>query len=58
MAPYEYISSLNALSACFQDYLLLLERGWANINPIASSIKEMGPGVRRDTLDDYFGDSN
>ncbi|KAG1732347.1 hypothetical protein EDB19DRAFT_1831363 [Suillus lakei] len=34
------------------------ERGWANINPIASSTKEMGPGSRRDTLDDYFGDWN
>ncbi|KAG1884769.1 hypothetical protein F4604DRAFT_1878698 [Suillus subluteus] len=34
------------------------ERGWANINPVASSTKEMGPGARRDTLDDYFGDSN
>ncbi|KAG1747926.1 uncharacterized protein EDB91DRAFT_1235827 [Suillus paluster] len=34
------------------------ERGWANINPVASSMKEMGPSVRRDTLDDYFGDSN
>ena len=34
------------------------ERGWANINPVASSTKEMGLGARRDTLDDYFGDSN
>ncbi|KAG2118601.1 hypothetical protein DEU56DRAFT_761146 [Suillus clintonianus] len=34
------------------------ERGWANINPITSSTKEMGPGSRRDTLDDYFGDWN
>ncbi|KAG1893780.1 uncharacterized protein F5891DRAFT_1131166 [Suillus fuscotomentosus] len=34
------------------------ECGWANINPIASSTKEMGPGAWRDTLDDYFGDSN
>ncbi|KAG1726897.1 uncharacterized protein EDB91DRAFT_1330912 [Suillus paluster] len=34
------------------------ECGWANINPVASSTKEMGPGARRDTLDDYFGDSN
>lgn len=34
------------------------ERGWANINPIASSTKEMGPGSRRDTLDDHFGDLN
>ncbi|KAG1726701.1 uncharacterized protein EDB91DRAFT_1330919 [Suillus paluster] len=30
------------------------EHGWANINPVASSTKEMGPGARRDTLDDYF----
>ncbi|KAG1800908.1 uncharacterized protein HD556DRAFT_1430245 [Suillus plorans] len=34
------------------------ERGWANINRVASSTKEMGPGTRRDTLDDYFGDWN
>ncbi|EIW74480.1 hypothetical protein CONPUDRAFT_67415, partial [Coniophora puteana RWD-64-598 SS2] len=35
-----------------------VERGWANINPVASSTKEMGPGNRRDTLDDFFGDWN
>ena len=34
------------------------ERGWANINAAASSTKDMGPGHRRDTLDDYFGDWN
>ncbi|KAG0695571.1 hypothetical protein DFH29DRAFT_984920 [Suillus ampliporus] len=34
------------------------EHGWANINPVASSTKEMGPGAWRDTLDDCFGDSN
>ncbi|OAX33799.1 hypothetical protein K503DRAFT_794391 [Rhizopogon vinicolor AM-OR11-026] len=34
------------------------ERGWSNINPVASSTKEMGPGSRRDTLDDHFGDWN
>ncbi|KAG2122214.1 hypothetical protein DEU56DRAFT_873634 [Suillus clintonianus] len=34
------------------------ERGWANINRVATSTKEMGPGARRDTLDDYFGDWN
>ena len=34
------------------------EHGWANINPAASSMKEMGPGTWRDTLDDYFGDWN
>ncbi|KAG6836119.1 hypothetical protein H0H93_011191 [Arthromyces matolae] len=34
------------------------ERGWANINLIAQSTKEMGPGSRRDTIDDFFNDSN
>ncbi|KAJ8591371.1 hypothetical protein M405DRAFT_851366 [Rhizopogon salebrosus TDB-379] len=34
------------------------ERGWSNINPVASSTKEMGPGSRQDTLDDHFGDWN
>ncbi|KAG1772260.1 hypothetical protein EV702DRAFT_1181338 [Suillus placidus] len=32
------------------------ERGWLNINPMASSTKAMGPSCRRDTLDDHFGD--
>ncbi|KAG1724212.1 uncharacterized protein EDB91DRAFT_1239993 [Suillus paluster] len=34
------------------------ERGWANINPVATSTREMGPGSCRDTLDDHFGDFN
>ncbi|TFK60790.1 hypothetical protein BDN72DRAFT_778956, partial [Pluteus cervinus] len=34
------------------------ERGWSHINPIATSTAEMGPGSRRDTLDDHFGDWN
>ncbi|KAG1729494.1 uncharacterized protein EDB91DRAFT_1239214 [Suillus paluster] len=34
------------------------EQGWLNINPVASSTKEMGPGCRWDTLDDHFGDWN
>ncbi|KAG1839753.1 hypothetical protein DFJ58DRAFT_718504 [Suillus subalutaceus] len=34
------------------------ERGWSNINPVASSTKEMGPGSQRDALDDHFGDWN
>jgi hypothetical protein len=34
------------------------ERGWANTNRISSSTKEMGPGTRRDMLDDHFGDWN
>ncbi|KAF8191380.1 hypothetical protein BJ912DRAFT_849516 [Pholiota molesta] len=35
-----------------------VERGWAHINPVASSTREMGPGARRDTLDDHFSDWN
>ncbi|KAG2101317.1 uncharacterized protein F5147DRAFT_812283 [Suillus discolor] len=34
------------------------ERGWSNINPVATSTREMGPGSRRDALDDHFGDWN
>ncbi len=34
------------------------ERGWSRMNPIALSTSEMGPGSRRDTLDDHFGDGN
>lgn len=34
------------------------ERGWADINAVATSTQEMGPGSRRDTLDDHFGDWN
>ncbi|SJL15638.1 uncharacterized protein ARMOST_19142 [Armillaria ostoyae] len=34
------------------------ERGWAATNALAASTKEMGPGARRDTLDDHFGDYN
>ncbi|KAG6906290.1 hypothetical protein DXG01_014754, partial [Tephrocybe rancida] len=34
------------------------EHGWANINPIAQSTKEMGPGAQHDTIDDHFNDWN
>ncbi|KAG2140887.1 uncharacterized protein EDB93DRAFT_1241820 [Suillus bovinus] len=34
------------------------ERAWSNINPVATSTREMGPGSRRDTLDDHFSDWN
>ncbi|KAK6981627.1 CxC2 domain-containing protein [Favolaschia claudopus] len=34
------------------------ERGWAHINGLATSTKEMGPGARRDALDDAFNDWN
>lgn len=35
-----------------------VERGWALANPAASSTKEMGPGSRRDFLDDLFAAQN
>lgn len=35
-----------------------VERNWSEINPVANSTKEMGPGSRRDTLDDHFGHHN
>ncbi|KAJ6494502.1 hypothetical protein C8R45DRAFT_1135355 [Mycena sanguinolenta] len=34
------------------------ERDWANANPLEASTKEMGPGARRDVLDDHFNDWN
>ncbi|KAG1884562.1 hypothetical protein F4604DRAFT_1878640 [Suillus subluteus] len=34
------------------------ERGWANANHVASSMKEMGPGTQHDKLDDHFSDWN
>jgi len=34
------------------------ERGWSDINPLASQTKQMGPGSRRDTIDNHFGDWN
>ena len=30
------------------------ERAWADSNGVATSTREMGPGSRRDTLDDHF----
>ena len=31
------------------------EHGWAEVNPLAASTKEISPGSRRDTLDAHFG---
>ncbi|KIK78632.1 hypothetical protein PAXRUDRAFT_163446, partial [Paxillus rubicundulus Ve08.2h10] len=35
-----------------------LEHGWENVNPVASSTKEMGPGSRQGTLDNFCCDWN
>ncbi|KAJ6548378.1 hypothetical protein B0H19DRAFT_188597 [Mycena capillaripes] len=34
------------------------ERGWSALNPLAASTAEMGPGNRRDTINDAFNDMN
>ncbi|KAJ7733642.1 hypothetical protein B0H16DRAFT_1210260, partial [Mycena metata] len=34
------------------------ERGWSNINRMATSTREMGPNLRREFLDDHFNDWN
>ncbi|KAJ7141036.1 hypothetical protein C8R44DRAFT_604776, partial [Mycena epipterygia] len=34
------------------------ERGWANVNRLATSTREMGPQLRREVLDDHFNDWN
>ena len=35
-----------------------IERNWSEINRVANSTKEMGPGARHDTIDDHFGHHN
>lgn len=35
-----------------------IERTWANMGPVATSTKEMGPGSHSDTLDDHWGHWN
>ncbi|KAJ7358033.1 hypothetical protein DFH08DRAFT_687643, partial [Mycena albidolilacea] len=35
-----------------------IECPWANIGPVATSTREMGPGSRHDTLDDHWGHWN
>jgi hypothetical protein len=34
------------------------ERGWADLNGLAHSTREMGPGSRQDTIEDHLGDWN
>jgi hypothetical protein len=35
-----------------------VETSWAHTNPLASSTREMGPGARRETLNDHWGGWN
>ncbi|KAG1814844.1 hypothetical protein EV424DRAFT_1473281 [Suillus variegatus] len=50
--------SFNFIKGVGRTYGEAPERGWADINPIATSTREMGPGSRQDTLDDHFNDWN
>ncbi|KAG2137460.1 hypothetical protein DEU56DRAFT_945875 [Suillus clintonianus] len=50
--------SLNLIKGMARTDGEAIERGWSNMNPIATSTREMGPGSRRDILDDHFGDWN
>ena len=34
------------------------ERGWSDLNGLAYSTREMGPGARQDTIEDHLGDWN
>ena len=43
--------SLNLIKGMARTDGEAVERGWSNINPIATSTREMGPGSRRDILD-------
>ncbi|KAF7358779.1 CxC2 domain-containing protein [Mycena sanguinolenta] len=47
--------SLNYLLGAGQTDGEGIERPWANIGGVASSTREMGPGSRRDVLDDHWG---
>ncbi|KAI0323812.1 hypothetical protein GY45DRAFT_1349685 [Cubamyces sp. BRFM 1775] len=50
--------SLHYLPECANVDGEAVKRGWALSNLAAPSTKEMGPGSRRDTLDDIFADQN
>ncbi|KAH7917830.1 hypothetical protein BV22DRAFT_1108497 [Leucogyrophana mollusca] len=58
IAPCQWLYSFNWTRGVGRTDGEAPERGWANINPVASSTKEMGPGHRRDTIDDHFSDWN
>lgn len=53
-----YTFSFNFAKWCARTDGEAVERGWAGMNPLAGSVVEMGPGSRRDTMDDHFGDWN
>jgi hypothetical protein len=50
--------SLNLKPGVGRTYGEGIEWSWAEMNLVANSTKEMGPGSRHDTLDDHFGHHN
>ncbi|KAG0696318.1 hypothetical protein DFH29DRAFT_984642 [Suillus ampliporus] len=50
--------SLNLIKGMARTDGKAIKRSWSNINPIATSTREMGPGSQRNILDDHFGDWN
>jgi hypothetical protein len=50
--------SLNLIKGMVRTDGEAIERGWSNINPIATSTWEMGPGSQHDILDNHFSDWN
>ncbi|KAI0712134.1 hypothetical protein C8Q76DRAFT_693826 [Earliella scabrosa] len=50
--------NLRYIPFCARDDGEAIERLWARTNAAAASTKEMGPGARRDVLDDIFGYHN
>ncbi|KAG1750317.1 hypothetical protein EDD22DRAFT_850854 [Suillus occidentalis] len=68
--PYDFIPTAVNNIACQTTFLFnwsphvgrmdreAPEWGWADINRVAASTKEMAPGTHQDILDDHFGDWN
>ena len=48
------IFSLNILRFCGRTDGEAIERGWAHLNQLATSLREMAPGFRLDALDDHW----
>ncbi|KAG9311838.1 hypothetical protein JVU11DRAFT_8087 [Chiua virens] len=54
MAECHWLFSFNLVWGVGQMDGKAPEQGWADINPAASSMKEIGPGSWCDTIDDHF----
>lgn len=58
VAECQWKYSLNFMKGIARTDGEVPEHGWAILNAAASSTKEMGPGHRRDTLDNLIGNGN